>query len=170
MHKLTFYPLGNADCCLIDLENKKKILFDYANCKNPDDDEDKRVDLVSALKSDLEKDKRDYYDVVAFTHADDDHIGKFSEFFYLQHAEKYQEKGRIKINDLWVPAALIIEEGLEGEAAILRAEARYRLKEGKNIMVFSRPDRLKDWLEKEGIKPEERESLITDAGRTCSRF
>ncbi len=170
MHKVTIYPLGNADCCLIDLENKKKILFDYANCKDPENEDDKRIDLAAALKSDLEKDKKDYYDVVAFTHADDDHIGKFSEFFYLEHAEKYQEKGRIKINDLWVPAALIIEEGLKGEAAILRAEARYRLKKGKRIRVFSRPDRLKEWFEKEGIKPEERKELITDAGQLVPGF
>ena len=33
MHRLTFYPLGNADCCLIDLANGQKILFDYAGRK-----------------------------------------------------------------------------------------------------------------------------------------
>jgi hypothetical protein len=33
---------------------------------------------------------RNYYDVVAFTHLDDDHIcGSFS-FFYLEHASKYR--------------------------------------------------------------------------------
>jgi len=31
MHRLTFYPLGNADCCLIDLANGQKILFDYGD-------------------------------------------------------------------------------------------------------------------------------------------
>jgi hypothetical protein len=28
MHKLTFFPLGNADCCRNDSEAGKKILFD----------------------------------------------------------------------------------------------------------------------------------------------
>ncbi|MDD5282260.1 MAG: hypothetical protein PHF69_06195, partial [Candidatus Omnitrophica bacterium] len=125
MHKLTFFPIGNADCCLIDLDNKKKILFDYADCKDPDDEDDLRINLAAALRSDLEKDKKDYYDVVVFTHADDDHMHGFSEFFYLEHAKKYQDEKRIKINELWVPAALIIEEGLKDEAAILRAEARH---------------------------------------------
>ena len=41
MHKLTFFPLGNADCCLIDLENGKKILFDFGDQGNPDDKKDK---------------------------------------------------------------------------------------------------------------------------------
>lgn len=170
MHKLTFFPIGNADCCLIDLDNKKKILFDYANCKDPDDEDDLRIDLAAALKSDLDKDKIDHYDVVAFTHADDDHIHGFSEFFYLEHAEKYQDNKRIKINELWVPAALIIEEGLEDEAAVLRSEARHRFKAGKNIRVFSRPNRLKEWADKEGINIEDRKNIISDAGQLVPGF
>lgn len=170
MHKLTFFPLDNADCCLIDLDNKKKILFDYANCKDPDDDSDLRIDLAATLKADLDKDKKDYYDVVAFTHADDDHIHGFSEFFYLEHAKKYQDEERIKINELWVPAALIIEEGLKDESAVLRAEARHRFKKGGGIRVFSRPERLKEWLDKEGIKIEDRKHLITDAGQLVPVF
>ena len=31
MPKLTFYPLGNADTCLIDLADGRKVLFDYAD-------------------------------------------------------------------------------------------------------------------------------------------
>jgi len=170
MHKLTFYPLGNADCCLIDLENKKKILFDYANLKDPEDEKDLRIDLAATLKADLDKDKKDYYDVVAFTHADDDHIHGFSDFFYLEHAKKYQDDKRVKINELWVPAALIVEEGLKDEAAVLRSEARHRFKAGKNIRVFSRPERLKEWADKEGINIEDRKGIITDAGQLVPGF
>lgn len=164
MHKITFFPLGNADCCLIDLDNGRKMLFDYAHCRNPEDDKDLRIDLFAALHENLATANRDYFDVTAFTHADDDHIKGASDFFYLEHANKYQGNGRIKINELWVPAAMIVEENLNGEAKIIRAEARYRLKEGKRVRVFSRPDRLKDWLENEGIKLEHRKHLITDAG------
>lgn len=49
MHKITFYPLGNADTCKIDLECGKKLLFDYANTRNPDNEDDSRVDLESVL-------------------------------------------------------------------------------------------------------------------------
>jgi hypothetical protein len=164
MHKFTFYPIGNADCCLIDLENEEKILFDYAHFTKSEDEEDKRIDLEVEIIKNLRDAKRDYFDVVAFTHVDNDHISGFSELFYLDHAEKYQSKDRIKINELWVPAAVIIEEGLDGEAGILRAEARYRLKKGNNIRVFARPERLKEWLEKEGLKLEDRKHLITGAG------
>jgi hypothetical protein len=156
-----FYPLGNADTTLIKLDNGQVILFDYANTKNTDDKSDKRCDLPTELNKDVKKD----YDVVAFTHADKDHIKRFSEYFYLEHAEKYQDGDRKKINELWVPAAIILETNLDNpEAEILRAEARYRLKNKKRIKVFSKPEKLKDWLKKEGISYDEVSHLLVNAG------
>jgi hypothetical protein len=170
MHTLTFYPIGNADSFLIELEKGQKLLFDYANKKDPENQSDVRIDLAAAIRANLESAKRDYLDVVAFTHADDDHVHGSSEFFHLQHADKYQGSGRIKINELWVPAAMILEEGCEDEARILRAEARYRLKQGSGVRVFSRPDALKDWLEANGLTLESRVQLITNAGGTVPGF
>ena len=163
MHKLTFYPLGNADCCLIDLNNGQKMLFDYADVGDS-------IDLPAKLREDLETAKKDSYDVVAITHADKDHIKGFSDFFYLQHAKKYQNGDRIKIGTLWVPAAVILETTSNEDHRILRAEARYRLKKGKGIRVFSKPDLLEDWLRKEGIKLKDREHLITNAGQTIPGY
>ncbi|MDP8238822.1 MAG: hypothetical protein P9X24_07015 [Candidatus Hatepunaea meridiana] len=165
MHTITFYPLGNADTCLFELANGKLLLFDYADVRDPKDKEDKRIDLHASLKEKLQALDRSNMDVVAFTHADDDHIHAMSEFFYLEHAKKYQGDERIRIDELWVPASVIIEEGAEDEAKILRAEARYRLKQGEGIRVFSRPERLAKWLETSGIKLEDRRHLITDAGQ-----
>jgi hypothetical protein len=54
-------------------------------------------------------------------------------FFYLEHASKYQDADRIKIRELWVPAAAIIEDGCKDEDRIIRAEARHRLRSGKGI-------------------------------------
>ena len=171
MHKLTIYPLGNADCCLIDLENRQKILFDYANVRDSDDDDDLRIDLPEKLREDLEAAKKDSYDVVAFTHADEDHIKGFSEFFYLEHAQRYQDDDRIGIDTLWVPAAIILETSPSTEDhRILRAEARHRLKEGVGIRVFSKPALLEDWLKKQGLELEDRKDLITNAGQTVPGY
>jgi hypothetical protein len=169
MHKVTFFPVGNADCCRVDLACGTKMLFDYANYEHKEDD-DLRTDLAADLLADLKQVGRNYFDVVAFTHADDDHIHGSSEFFFLEHAEKYQSDQRIKINELWVPAAMILEEGAEDEARILRTEARHRLKKGKGIKVFSRPDRLKDWLESQNISFEERKHLVVSAGQLIPGF
>jgi len=85
MHTLTVYNLGNADCCRIDLANGQKLLFDYANCRGKDDAGDLRANLEAELRRNLQAAKRASYDVVAFTHADKDHIVGASDFFYLEH-------------------------------------------------------------------------------------
>jgi hypothetical protein len=170
MPKLTFFNLGNADCTRIDLANDDQLLLDYAAVPDSNDPSDKRCDLAAELRKDLRACGRQWYRVVGFTHLDRDHICGSSEFFYLEHAQKYQEGNRIKINELWVPAAAITEEGCEEEDRIIRAEARYRLKKGKGIRVFSRPEKLKAWLEAEGISFDERKHLITDAGQLVPGF
>lgn len=170
MHKITFFPLGNADTCLIDLANGSKMLFDYANMRSGDDD--KKADLPTLLREDLKNAKRDHYDVFAITHADNDHVQGASEFFYLDHAQKYQGEGRVKIEELWVPAALIVESNTElpEDGKILKAEAKHRLENNYGIRVFSRPDRLKTWLESKGIAIEDRRHLISDAGQLVPGF
>jgi hypothetical protein len=82
--KLTFFPLGNADSCLIDLDDGQKLLFDFADVRDPDDDEDLRIDLPAALRDDLRAANRSSFDVVALTQLDRDHINRSSEFFYLR--------------------------------------------------------------------------------------
>lgn len=168
--KLIFHPLGNADSTRFDLADGKKMLVDYADMRNPDDPFDRRIDLPTELKSDLRAAKRNYYDVVLFTHLDDDHCCGSGDFFWLEHALKYQGEGRIKIRDLWVPAAAILEDGCEDSARIIRQEARHRLKIGSGIRVFSRPTKLKEWLEKNGLTLESRAHLITDAGQYVPGF
>ena len=109
--------------------------------------------------------------MVVFTHLDKDHYSGASEFFYLEHAKKYQSEDRVQINMLWVPAAVINEEGPdENEARVIQAEARYRLVKGKGIRVFSRPDALKDWLKEHGLTVNERAHRITEAGQTVPEF
>ncbi len=169
MPRLTFYPLGNADTCLIDLANGKKVLFDFADMRCTDDDEDKRIELSATLRKDLKDAKRSGYDVFAVTHLDNDHTCKADEFFYLDHASKYQEGDRARISTLWVPAGVITESrnDLEPGARALQAEARHRLVNNYGIRVFSRPESLRDWLEDRGIELEDRQHLITDAGNVA---
>ena len=109
-HKIVFYPVGNGDTSQIILDGGHRILFDFCHLRKAEDEEDPRIDLKSRLKEELDGAKRDDFDVVAFTHADTDHISGCTEFFHFDHAAKYQGDGRIKIKELWVPAALLIEE------------------------------------------------------------
>ena len=169
MPKLTFYPLGNADCCLIDLAGGEKIIVDYANTKSVDAN-DLRIDLEKAIRENLAQAKRKDVDVFCITHLDNDHICRSSELFWLEHAEKYQGDNRIKIGELWVPAAVILEDGLVDEGRIWRQEARYRLKQGKGIRVFSRPEVLRKWVESQGLNFDALKHLFSDAGTLVPTF
>lgn len=171
MHQIIFYPVGNGDTSQIILNNGKRILFDFRHLKKAEDGKGPEIDLKARLKEELQGCKRTSFDVVAFTHGDADHIENSTELFELLHAKKYQGNGRIKIDELWVPAAMILETATTDEQSaefvIWRQEARYRLKEGKDIRIFSKPDKLKEWLEENNLTVDSRRHLITDAGKLC---
>lgn len=169
MTQITCYPLGCADTTLIELQDGRRMLVDYADMASGADG-DKRCDLPALLKADLKAAGRTGYRVVAFTHLDDDHCCGASEFFYFEHAEKYQGAGRHKIETLWVPAGVITEENLDGDARIIRAEARHRLRKGKGIKVFSRPERLRDWFDAEQLDMDDFRHCFVDAGKLVGGF
>lgn len=164
MPKITFYPLGNADSCLLTLDNKV-LLFDFAAMLDPLADDDRRISLPEAIRDDIGWPERKSIEVVAFTHLDLDHIQGASEFFHLDWAAKYQGGDRVKIDELWVPAAAIVDDGAEDEARVIRQEARHRLKAGRGIRVFGRPVHLEKWLNDNGLTLESRRHLISDAGQ-----
>jgi hypothetical protein len=170
MPKLTFFPLNNADCCLLDLAGGEKIIFDYAHQKDMNDPNDLRIDLEKAIRDDLNAAKRKDVDVFCITHLDKDHICRSSEIFWLEHATTYQSDDRFKIKELWVPACVILEDGLVDESRVWRQEARHRLREGKGIRVFSRPEVLRKWLESQGLDFDSRKHLFVDAGTLVPTF
>ena len=178
VHQVIFYPVGNGDTTQIVLSRGRRILFDFCHKDGAEKTDTPEIDLKSHLKEDLKAANRDYFDVVAFTHADFDHIQGSTEFFELQHAKKYQGEGRIKIRELWVPAAMLLEEAdkdhQQEEYVLLRQEARHRLLEGKDILVFSKPQALADWLEPllhaRGEPASARDHLFIDAGTIVPGF
>lgn len=172
MHKITFFNVNNGNCFLIELENTQLILFDSASPSSDSNSSSLTAETAAEIKAILKRKNRDYIDVVAFTHLDKDHIGTPSEHFYFDHATKYQDDDRIKIKSLWVPAGAILESDAKEEAGIVRREACYRLKKGEGIRVFSRPQKLEQWLNncKPSIALTDREDLICDAGELVPGF
>ena len=128
-HRIVFYPVGTGDTSQIILNNGKRILMEYRHQKKPEDGACPEIKLKARLKQELKDAGRDSIDVVAFTHGDKDHIENSTEFFELQHAARYQGDGRIKIDTLWVPAAMVLEtatnEEQSSEFVIWRQEARH---------------------------------------------
>lgn len=175
MHKITYYPLDNAETLRLDINsNARKVLVDYADVRDPNKKLDLRCDLPTLLREDLKAAKRDFYDVVAFTHLDDDHVHGSEDFFHFEHATSRQGDGRIKMEEMWVPAFAVVESSLDGDSLTIRKEARYRLKElkGKGIRVFSAPGTLKDWFEKNDIDIDDyrKRGIVLDAGKIVPTF
>jgi hypothetical protein len=177
-HKVVFYPVANGDTAQIILENGRRVLLDFNHCANAENETNPAIDLKQRLKDELEEVDRDYFDAVAFTHADNDHIRGSTEFFWLEHAKIYHGDGRIKINELWVPAAMLLEKAdrdhQSEEFVLWRQEARHRLLEGTGIRVFSKPEELLDWLhpklEDRGEATSARDHLFVDAGTIVHGF
>jgi len=176
MHKVIFYPVQNGDTSQIILRNGKRLLFDFRHLNRGEKEDEPAIDLKSQLNKELAEAERDYFDVLALTHADLDHILHSTEFFELWHDSAYQGDGRIKVNELWVPAAMILETSTveqwkaKTEFVLWRQEARHRLLRGEGIKVFSKPKMLKNWLEKNGLTVESRLDLIVDAGNLVPGF
>jgi hypothetical protein len=177
-HRVSFYPVGNGDTTQIVLSNGRRILLDFCHRPDAEDPKTPEIDLKARLKDELRKASRDDFDVVGFTHADLDHIQGSTDFFELRYAVAYQGKDRIKIKELWVPAAMLLEETSRDEQSeefcILRQEARHRLLEGRGIRVFSRPKLLIDWLHEKlrerGEPLTARDHLFVDAGQLVPGF
>jgi hypothetical protein len=106
--EIRFYPVGNGDTSQIILDNGRRLLFDFHHLSSSEDNNGPEINLASTLRDELASVDHDYFDVVAFTHGDKDHIENSTSFFELEHATKYQGDGRIKIKTLWVPAAMIL--------------------------------------------------------------
>jgi hypothetical protein len=78
------------------------------------------------------------------------------------------------MRELWVPAAMVVEEAtgdqLKSDRVLLRQEARYRLRRGKGVRIFSKPELLKGWMGEQGIDFESRKHLFVDAGALVPGF
>jgi len=163
MAKITFYPIGNADSSLIEFDDGRLMINDYFRPECFDKD-DKRIDVSEELQKVLDSKERDYFDIVAFSHRDNDHVGGAEKFFKMENPQ-IKDSGDVKIKQMWIPAFFVLEKGLESSAEILQKEARYRLKKAKKIRVMGSSDKLIEWIDKNCDSPSLSKSLIVPAGK-----
>ena len=164
------FPVGSAESVWVTTPRSKElIILDYADTKT-EDPNDRRVDLKQELINRAGKGGAVRF--LSLSHADKDHIQGSPEVFYLEHADKYQDKDRIRIETLCVPARFITESrnDMSSDAKIMQKEARERLKKGKGILVVSEPGGLDKWLENQDIDPKDRQKCIATAGKLLPHF
>ncbi|MGU3422525.1 hypothetical protein [Methylobacterium sp. D54C] len=166
---LTFHPLGDADGTLVELADGRQVLIDFGNEWTAARD-DRRIDLATALRAGLRSSGRRGYEAVLFTHLDRDHVYGAAGFFHFDHSPALQGPGRAIIGELWVPAAAILEDDLPDFAQVIQDEARFRLRRGYGVRVFSRPEALAGFLAKHALTPAQRDHLIVNAGETVPGY
>ncbi|RWF67345.1 metallohydrolase [Mesorhizobium sp.] len=134
--KLTFFPVGNGDMALIELNNKQTILVDInirAAADNPDDD---TYDVAKDLKGRLPRDDKGrlYVDAFLLSHPDSDHVTGLTTHFHLGPPEDFPEDNEdlILIREMWSSPIVFrrasTQHTLCDEAKAWAKEARRRVK------------------------------------------
>ncbi|WP_372069604.1 metallohydrolase (plasmid) [Tistrella mobilis] len=98
---VTFFPVGNGDMTLIQLESGRTILIDI-NIRQPDGDvRDVAKDLRSRLR--VDSNKRPYVDAMLLSHPDRDHCLGLEDNFHLGSLSQYNDPGfqKIVIREMW---------------------------------------------------------------------
>lgn len=142
-HIIKYYPVGNADCTLIKLDNGKTIIVDCQILEDLTDGYGKQVmfDVKSDLLKELHKDAvgRPYVDLFISTHPHNDHCKGFAGNFYHGDVADYDEdknKNEIIIEELWItPRGL--KNDLSAPAEDIRKEAKRRKKLYDDDAYFS---------------------------------
>ena len=83
--KIAFFPVGNGDMTLIELESGRKILVDMNIRAAADDPDDDTPDVATDLRSRLNRDSKGrlYVDVLLITHPDQDHCNGLKKHFHM---------------------------------------------------------------------------------------
>lgn len=181
--KITFFPVGNGDMTLLELESSTRILVDI-NIREPNDDiRDVANDLRDRLTTDDKS--RPYVDAMVLSHPDEDHCRGLERHFHLGPLSEYDDKAepkKIVIREMW-SSPLIFRRAsskhkLSPDAKAWDKEARRRVnlfkekgigEHGDRILVLGedkdgKTDGLKDIL----VCPEDKITKV--AGKKQSNF
>ena len=135
--KLSFFPVGNGDMCLIEIAGVGTVLIDL-NIRESSNGT--TCDLVKTLRDKCSKDKhgRPHINVLVQTHPDQDHCRGLTDYFYFGPPEDYDkaplakdDKKRIFVNELWSSPMVFRRKSKKAElcddAKAFQTEAKRRV-------------------------------------------
>lgn len=181
--KITFFPVGNGDMALLELESGVRVLIDTNIRQAGEGVRDVAKDLRDKLTTDAKE--RPYVDAMVLSHPDQDHCRGLEEHFHLGPLSEYDDKAvtkKIVIREMWSSPIIFrrasVNHTLSSDAKAWNKEARRRValfrekglgEHGDRILVLGedtdgKTDDLKDIL----IRPEE--SITQVAGQKQTNF
>ena len=133
--KIAFFPVGNGDMTLIQLESGRTILIDVNIRAAADDPEDPTPDVAKILRERLTRDAKGrlFVDAFLLSHPDQDHCARLREHFHLGlPADWSKTADKIFIRELWSSPMVFRRASkkhvLCDDAEAFNAEARRRVK------------------------------------------
>lgn len=171
---LTFYPVDNGDCNLLEIANGPKMMWDCRFRTTAENEDESLYDVISDIlenKLTAKKKGLPFLDAFVLTHADEDHCLGFDKKFYMGDPDKISEddksEQKILIGELWYSPRVLVEhkDELSDPAKAFKKEAERRLnlykkdrfaanKEGNRIRIigWAKEDKL-EGLEERIIVP-----------------
>lgn len=137
-HKITFYPVRNGDCNLIEFSDNAIMLVDCSFIQDAEKNEDPLFNVIKDLtETNLgKKFELPYLDAFVLTHPDQDHCRGFSQKFFLKDPNRSTptkteiENKLIIIGELWYSPRIFAENKVElsDDAKAFKKEAERRMK------------------------------------------
>ena len=173
--KVVFFPVGNGDMTLIQLESGRNILVDI-NIRQPGDGvRDVAADLRALLK--LDGNGRPYVDAMVLSHPDQDHCRGLIQHFHLGSLADYKqpksgEPAKIVIREMWSSPMVFrrvpSDQTLCDDAAAWAKEARRRVNLYKATRQFVLGDRIQVMGEDRDGKTDDISEILVKAGNTIT--
>lgn len=136
---ITFYPVGNGDCNLIEFSNGAKMMID-CDFRNLAEKENEQFDVIKDLldnKLTTKKHGLPFLPAFVLTHPDEDHCRGFKDKFFLnknpetqEPTDEQKENNLILIGELWYSPRVFTEhsEDLSEDAKAFKKEAERRMR------------------------------------------
>ncbi|SUS07741.1 F39 [uncultured Defluviicoccus sp.] len=135
MTTLAFFPVGNGDMTLIELESGRTILIDMNIRAAADDPNDPTPDVAGLLRKRLKRDRqgRLYLDALLISHPHQDHCAGLQEHFHLGPPGEWSTKtDKILVREIWSSPMVFRRASRDNvlceDAQAFNSEARRRVK------------------------------------------
>jgi len=172
--KVTFFPVGNGDMTLIELDSGRKILIDINIRKPAEGIPDVATDLRDRLKTDEKG--RPYVDVMVLSHPDQDHCRGLEEHFHMGPLDDYSDKAtpkKIVILEMWSSPLIFRRSHAKNhnlceDAKAWNSEARRRVKLFREQGIGSDGDRILVLSEDKDGKTDDLVDILVRTGDTIT--
>lgn len=145
--KITFFPVGNGDMKLLELDSGARILIDI-NIRQPGEGiRDVSKDLRDRLT--MDENNRPYVDAMVLSHPDQDHCRGLEQHFHIGPMSDYDDKAKPKkivIREMWSSPIIFrrasINHALCEDAKAWCKEARRRVQQFRDNGIGADGDRI----------------------------